>query len=74
MTHTHAHNNSEEVSKARLNRLRGLDNHERIDEELYADFETSDAKKVKWEGRGRTGAGGGGAGAECRAVGLRVKG
>lgn len=37
----------EEVSKARLNRLRGLDNHERIDEELYADFETSDAKNKR---------------------------
>jgi hypothetical protein len=36
----------EEISKSRLNRLRGLDNHERIDEELYADFETDDAKKV----------------------------
>lgn len=42
--HTHAHR--EEISKSRLNRLRGLDNHERIDEELYADFETEDAKKV----------------------------
>jgi len=44
---------SEEVSKARLNRLRGLDNHERIDEELYADFETSDAKNVRRNGKSR---------------------
>jgi hypothetical protein len=36
----------EEISKARLNRLRGLDNHERIDEELYHDYESEEAKKV----------------------------
>lgn len=37
----------EEISKSRLNRLRGLDNHERIDEALYADFETDDARKKR---------------------------
>eukprot|EP00775_Hariotina_reticulata_P001229 gene1229-1568_t len=37
----------EEISKARLNRLRGLDNHERIDEELYHDYESEEAKKKR---------------------------
>ena len=33
--------------KQRLNRIRGLDDHDRIDEALYHDFETEDAKKVR---------------------------
>ena len=37
---------SEEVSKERLNALRGLTNHQRIDEELYHDFESEEARKV----------------------------
>eukprot|EP00879_Flechtneria_rotunda_P026072 GHRR01027752.1.p1 GENE.GHRR01027752.1~~GHRR01027752.1.p1 ORF type:complete len:169 (+),score=73.57 GHRR01027752.1:238-744(+) len=37
----------EEISKAHLNQLRGLDNHERVDEELYNDFENEDAKKKR---------------------------
>ena len=36
----------EEISQKRLNRVRGIDNHERLDEELYQDFETDDARKV----------------------------
>lgn len=34
----------EEFSQARLNHLRGVTNHDRIDEELYHDFETEDAR------------------------------
>ncbi|MEW5305936.1 MAG: hypothetical protein WDW36_008446 [Sanguina aurantia] len=37
----------EEVSKARLNTIRGLDHQERIDEELYHDFETGDVRKKR---------------------------
>ena len=37
---------SEEISQKRLNTIRGIDNHERLDEELYQDFETDDARKV----------------------------
>lgn len=29
-----------------MNSIRGIDNHERLDEELYQDFETNDARKV----------------------------
>jgi len=35
----------EEFSRARLNALRGIEHHDRIDEELYQDFETEDEKK-----------------------------
>jgi hypothetical protein len=38
----------EEVSKARLNRLRGVEHHDRIDEALYQDWESEDAKRVIW--------------------------
>lgn len=38
---------SEEVSKSRLNQLRGLADHERIDEQLYHDYESEDARKVR---------------------------
>ena len=37
---------SEEVSKARLNRIRGVEQHDRLDEQLYQDFESEEAKKV----------------------------
>ena len=37
---------SEEISHKRLNKVRGIVNHERVDEELYQDFETGDAKKA----------------------------
>ena len=37
----------EEISQKRLNNIRGIDNHERLDEELYHDFETDDARKVQ---------------------------
>ena len=37
---------SEEVSQKRLNSIRGISNHDRLDEELYLDHETDDAKKV----------------------------
>lgn len=29
-----------------MNSIRGIDNHERLDEELYQDFETDEARKV----------------------------
>ena len=37
----------EEISQKRMNSIRGIDNHERLDEELYQDFETDDARKVQ---------------------------
>ncbi|EFJ46844.1 hypothetical protein VOLCADRAFT_62055 [Volvox carteri f. nagariensis] len=37
----------EEVSKARLNRIRGVEEHGRLDEQLYQDFESEDAKKKR---------------------------
>ena len=37
---------SEEVSQKRLNSIRGILNHDRLDEELYLDHETDEAKKV----------------------------
>ena len=36
----------EEVSQEALNEVRGIENHERLDEELYHDFETEDLKKA----------------------------
>ena len=36
----------EEISQKRMNSIRGIDNHERLDEELYHDFETDEARKV----------------------------
>ena len=36
----------EEISQKRMNSIRGIDNHERLDEELYQDFETDEARKV----------------------------
>ncbi len=41
---------SEEVSKARLNRIRGVEHHDRLDQQLYQDFESEEAKKVSWSG------------------------
>ncbi len=38
----------EEISQKRMNSIRGIDNHERLDEELYHDFETDDARKVHY--------------------------
>ncbi|GBF92117.1 DNA topoisomerase [Raphidocelis subcapitata] len=35
----------EEVSRARLNALRGVEHHDRIDEQLYQDWESEDAKR-----------------------------
>ncbi|KAG2493640.1 hypothetical protein HYH03_008157 [Edaphochlamys debaryana] len=37
----------EEVSKARLNRIRGVEHHDRLDEQLYQDFESEEAKKKR---------------------------
>ena len=37
---------SEEISQKRMNSIRGIDNHERLDEELYQDFETDEVRKV----------------------------
>ncbi|KAL0026624.1 hypothetical protein WJX77_011706 [Trebouxia sp. C0004] len=37
----------EEISQKRMNSIRGIDNHERLDEELYHDFETDDARKKR---------------------------
>ena len=36
----------EEMSQRRLNDIRGVENHERLDEELYQDFETEADRKV----------------------------
>lgn len=44
-THAHDHTHSEEVSKARLNRMRGVEHHDRVDEELYHDFESDEARR-----------------------------
>ena len=38
------------MSQKALNKIRGIDNHERLDEELYHDFEDDDAKKVTFFG------------------------
>ncbi|GIL73715.1 hypothetical protein Vretimale_5397 [Volvox reticuliferus] len=37
----------EEVSKARLNRIRGVEEHGRLDEQLYQDFEREDERKKR---------------------------
>lgn len=37
----------DELSRAGLNRIRGVEQHERLDEELYHDFETQEAKKKR---------------------------
>lgn len=37
---------SEEISQKDLNKIRGIDNHDRLDEELYQDYEDKDTKKV----------------------------
>ncbi|KAK9809996.1 hypothetical protein WJX72_003097 [[Myrmecia] bisecta] len=37
----------EEISQKQLNRIRGIENHDRLDEELYHDFETDDARKKR---------------------------
>jgi hypothetical protein len=37
---------SEEVSRTRLNTMRGLGDHARVDEQLYHDYESEDARKV----------------------------
>ncbi|CAD7704825.1 unnamed protein product [Ostreobium quekettii] len=37
----------EEVSQKALNRVRGVENHERIDEALYQDFETENERKKR---------------------------
>ena len=36
----------EEISQARLNTIRGIENLDRLDESLYQDFETEDMRKV----------------------------
>jgi hypothetical protein len=46
---------SEEVSKNALNRIRGVESQDRVDEELYHDFETGAARKVRWQPRGLAG-------------------
>ncbi|EFN52240.1 hypothetical protein CHLNCDRAFT_26891 [Chlorella variabilis] len=37
----------EEISQHRLNKMRGVTNHDRIDEELYQDYETEGAKQKR---------------------------
>ena len=37
---------SEEVSQKSLNKIRGIENHERLDEELYQDYEGDGERKV----------------------------
>jgi hypothetical protein len=36
----------EEISKSRLDRIRGVERHDRLDAELYNDFESAQQKKV----------------------------
>ncbi len=36
----------EEVSKARLDKIRGVERHDRLDAELFNDFESEDQGKV----------------------------
>ncbi len=36
----------EEISQNRLNRIRGIQNLDRLDESLYQDFESDEARKV----------------------------
>ncbi len=38
--------NSEEISQERLNKLRGVANVKRVDQTLYGDYESEDARKV----------------------------
>ncbi len=45
---------SEEVSKGRLNKIRGVEQHDRLDAELYQDFETDGQRKVSDHGCGMT--------------------
>lgn len=37
---------SEEISKARLDKIRGVERHDRLDAELFNDFESEDQRKV----------------------------
>ncbi len=37
----------EEISQSRLNRIRGIQNLDRLDESLYQDFESDEARKVR---------------------------
>jgi DNA topoisomerase VI subunit B len=37
---------SQEISRSTLNRIQGLEDQDRLDEELYHDFESEEAKKV----------------------------
>lgn len=37
----------EEISQARLNTIRGIENLDRLDESLYQDFETEDMRKAR---------------------------
>lgn len=41
---------SEEINQERLNQLRGVANVKRVDESLYGDYETEDARKVGGSG------------------------
>ena len=34
------------MSQKRLNKIRGLEHHDRLDEALYHDYESEDARKV----------------------------
>jgi hypothetical protein len=37
----------EELSRSRLDKIRGIERHDRLDEELYHDFESEDKRKVQ---------------------------
>ena len=47
---------SEEISKRALNAVRGVEHHERIDEALYQDYESEEARKVRRVSVGRVAA------------------
>lgn len=36
----------EEISQRKLNTIRGVENHDRLDDSLYDDYETTPEKKV----------------------------
>jgi hypothetical protein len=46
LTASHTSDHREEVSKARLNKIRGVEHHERVDEALYHDYETEEQRRV----------------------------
>lgn len=46
LAHQYNYHDSEEISQERLNKLRGVANVKRVDQTLYGDYESEDARKV----------------------------